>query len=453
MPDLENILAHAKSLKIDECETVLVKRKVTTIRITDSEIAEIKQNQEENLGIRIIHEKKISTAQTSSMGQGIEILDKAYQMTSFLKPREFWKSLPSKADSSLKIEGTFDNQLEDIDGKKAADIAQEMINSAAKDKITSISGSLNVVSENFHLVNSNGLDFDDKATYVSGMINADSDVNGELVSGIGQDSCRTLDKFIPEKIGTNAAEMCLGSLNAKSCEADEYSIIFEPYSVGELLSFVFTSNFNQKTYSEKKSCFSDKIGSKVAKEEFSLYDDPHAPQGIGSKAIDDEGVKTKINPLIEDGIFKNTYSDLYDAFKEEKESTGNGLRLGSPMGRDAEPIPVSAPHNLRIKSGDLSQEEMIKETKHGILVGRLWYTYAVNPIKGDFSCTARSGIRIIENGEIVSAGKPVRIVHNLPVLLENISGIANNEKNVLQWASLPSITPSIRAEGIRVNPI
>ena len=451
MPDLESILAHAKALKIDECEAVLAKRKVTTIRITDSEIAEIKQNQEENLGLRLIHEKKISTAQ-ASLTQGIEILDKAHQMTSFLKPREFWKSLPSDIDIS-KIEGTFDGNLENIDGEKAADIAQEMINSASKEKITAISGALNIVSEQFHLVNSNGLDFDDKTTYVSGMINADSGIEGELVSGIGQQSCRTLDKFSPEKIGFDASEMCLGSIHAKSCLPEEYSIIFEPYSVGELLSFVFTSNFNQKTYSEKKSCFSDKIGDKVAVDGFSLLDDPHASQGIGSKGVDDEGIKTKINPLIENGIFKNTYSDLFDAFKEEKESTGNGLRMGSPMGRDAEPIPVAAPHNLRIKSGDMSQEEMIKETKHGILIGRLWYTYAVNPTKGDFSCTARSGIRIIENGEIVAPGKPVRIVHNLPVLLQNISGVANNVKNVLQWASLPSITPSIKVDRIRVNPI
>ena len=48
---------------------------------------------------------------------------------------------------------------------------------------------------------------------------------------------------------------------------------------------------------------------------------------------------------------------------------------------------------------------MIKDTKHGLLIGRLWYTYAVNPIKGDFSCTARSGIRIIENGEVKGTWK------------------------------------------------
>jgi len=450
---LDEILTHAVNLKIDECEAVLVKRKVTTIRITDSEIAEIKQNQEENLGIRLIHEKKISTAQTRVIDEGSKILDKALEITSLLRPRGFWKSLPSKLEVSSKIDGVYDKRLQEFNGKQAADIAQEMINSASEGKITSISGSLNLVSEKFELCNTNGLFCSDDATYISGMINADSNLGDELVSGIGQESCRTLDEFSPENIGRDAAEMCIGSINSKKCQEDTYSIIFEPYSVGELLAFVVASNFNLKTYSEKKSCFSDKLEQKVADDSFNLIDDPHAPQGIGSKVFDDEGVATKTKPLIENGVFSNTYSDLYDAFKEGNQSSGNALRIGSPMGRDAGPFPVSAPHNLRVKKGDQSQEDMIKDTKHGLLVGRLWYTYAVNPIMGDFSCTARSGIRIIENGEIIDSAKPVRIVHNLPVLLQSISGIANNEKNVLQWASLPSITPSIKADGIKVNPI
>ena len=123
------------------------------------------------------------------------------------------------------------------------------------------------------------------------------------------------------------------------------------------------------------------------------------------------------------------------------------------MGRSTEPIPISAPHNLKIISGDQSQEEMIKETKQGLLIGRLWYTYAVNPIRGDFSCTARSGIKIIKNGEIKDSGKSIRIIHNLPTMMKNISAIGNNQKNVIQWASLPSITPSIKIENIPISSI
>lgn len=154
--------------------------------------------------------------------------------------------------------------------------------------------------------------------------------------------------------------------------------------------------------------------------------------------------------FIENGIFTNTFSDSFYAFKEGKESTGNASRPGSPMGRSAQPIPVPFPHNLMIRGKEVSKDEMIKNTKKGLLVGRLWYTYAVNPERGDFSCTTRSGIKIIEDGKIKTPGRSVRIVHNLPMLLQNISAIGNDVKNVLNWHSLPTITPSIQVEGIKV---
>jgi PmbA protein len=448
----EKALTHAKNLKIDECESVFSQRKIITVRITDSEIAEIKQNLEKSLGIRVIHQKRISSAQTTNIEDAPKMVEQALSLSALPKPKEFWKSLPSEFKSSARIEKLFDKKLVEISGTQAADIAYSMINAATHSKISSITGSLNIVSENIEISNTNGLDCSDNATYISGTINADSE--GVMpVSGIGQVSCRTLDAFTPKQVGADAMEMCVGSINPQKPEAGEYSIIFDPYSVGELLAFVFSSNFNLKTFCDKKSCFSDKLDSKIAVDEFTLIDDAHATEGIGSKIFDDEGIATHSRPLIENGIFKGLYSDLYNAYKEGKESSGNATRLGSPMGRSADPIPSAAPHNLRIIGNGMSRDEIIKDTKKGLLVGRLWYTYAVNPIRGDFSCTARSGIRIIENGEIKTPGTSVRIVHNLPVLLQNISAIGNDSKNVLQWASLPSIAPTVKAEGIKVIPI
>jgi PmbA protein len=121
------------------------------------------------------------------------------------------------------------------------------------------------------------------------------------------------------------------------------------------------------------------------------------------------------------------------------------------MGRSTGPIPAVAPHNLTVKPGDMCRDEIIRDVKDGILVSRLWYTYAVSPIRGDFSCTARSGIWIIENGRITSPARPVRIIHNLPVLLGNIVSIADNQRTVLPWAALPVTAPTIRCDGISVN--
>jgi len=449
---LDKALNHSKNIGIDECEIVVVKKKIITVRITDSEIAEIKQNFDENYGIRLIHEKKIASIQTTNQEEIKKIIDSAFKTSSKLKPRNFWKELPHKTHHK-QLYGTFDEKLEKISGANVMDIAQNMINSANNDLINTITGSINIVSENFELENSNGLYLNEKATYISGIINAESESGVLPVSGIGYASGRTLSNFSAEQIGNDAKIMCIESINPQKIDSDKYSIIFEPYSVGELLAFVVAANFHFKTFSEKKSCFSNNFEEKIATEKLSLVDDPHIPEGIGTKSVDDEGVETQKRSLIEKGIFKNTFSNLFDSYKEGKQSSGNALRSGSPMGRSSEPIPISAPHNLKINPGDISQEDMIKDTKHGLLVGRLWYTYAVNPIKGDFSCTARSGIRIIENGEIKGPGRSVRIIHNLPTLIKNISEIGNNQKNVIQWASLPSIVPSIKAENIMVNSI
>ena len=439
---------YSQKFKIDECEIVFVKKKTTTVRITDSEIVEIKHNLDESFGVRLIHEKKITSFQTSNQDEIERSIEDSMRIASHIKPRDFWQSLPSSSKIT-HLDGVFDTKLEKISGEKAADIAQTMINSSLDNKISAISGSLNIVTENFELSNSNGLELGDKASYISGIINADSEIGSEQVSGIGHECCRTLDKFPAEKVGNDAKKMCVESINPKKCNDGTYSIIFEPYSVGELLAFVFATNFNLKTFAEKKSCFSNNFEESIAVEEFNLIDDPLIPEGIGTKPFDDEGTKTNSNNLIEKGIFKNTFTNVFDGFKENKQSTGNATRLSSQLGRSSESIPIAAPHNLSIMQGNSSQEDMIKDTHHGLVVGRLWYTYAVNPIKGDFSCTARSGIRIIENGQIKNPGKPVRIIHNLQLLLQNISQIGNNSKNVIQWASLPSITPSIKVDGIK----
>jgi PmbA protein len=449
---LEKALSHSNKIGIDECDIVRVKKKITTVRITDSEITEIKQNFDESYGIRLVHDKKITSTITTNREEIEKTIDNAFSVLSNLKSREFWKGLPYKVNHR-ELEGTFDERLDQISGSKSMDIAQSMINSSANDKINTITGSLNIVSENFELLNSNGLNFKDRATYISGILNAESEQGEIPVSGIGHASGRTLSNFSAEQIGIDAKTMCLESINPQKVNSDSYSIIFEPYSVGELLAFVVAANFNFKTFSEKKSCFSNNFEKEIGVEQLNLVDDPHIPEGIGTKSVDDEGIETRKKNLIEKGIFKNTYSNLFDSYKEEKESTGNASRPGSPMGRSAEPIPISAPHNLKVIPGDQSQEEMIKETKHGLLVGRLWYTYAVNPIRGDFSCTARSGIRIIENGEIVGPGRSVRIIHNLPEMMKNISAIGDNQRNVIQWASLPSIAPSIKAENISAKSI
>ena len=102
MSACEKAIAHSKNIHIDECEAVFVEKNIITIRITDSEIAEVKQNQEQNLGIRLIHENKIATGQTRKIDNIEGFIKNISDYSSSLKSRGFWKGLPMPIQNPKK---------------------------------------------------------------------------------------------------------------------------------------------------------------------------------------------------------------------------------------------------------------------------------------------------------------------------------------------------------------
>ncbi len=188
MSACEKALSHAINLNIEECESVFSRRKIITVRITDSEIAEIKQNQEKTLGVRVINKKRISAAQTSNLEEISQIVDQALASSNLPKPKEYWDSLPHDFKKTVSVDKLYDKKLAEMTGSRAAEISQIMIDSALHQKISSITGSLNIVSEQIEIQNTNGLHCSDEATYISGTINADSKDGTLPVSGIGQAS-------------------------------------------------------------------------------------------------------------------------------------------------------------------------------------------------------------------------------------------------------------------------
>ncbi|MFQ5920467.1 MAG: TldD/PmbA family protein [Nitrososphaerales archaeon] len=450
----------ALTLGADEAESFLVDKEVITIRIADAQIMEAKGIREQGLALRIVKKKSIGAAGTSIFDEEhlAASAGDAISSASLMESKTEWRSLP-KPSSVTPVEGCYDDRIGKLGMEECIDIARRMLDSAMQfKKVTSVSGSLHVVREDVYLGNSNAIDLQDRGTYIVGNINADARVAGSdaingTVSGVGFRAARSLGSFDPESIGHDAGDMAARSTDAKKCEEGTYSVIFEPYALGELLSFVFAYNFNAKHYQDRRSCLYGKLGDKVAVDRFTLRDDPRARDCLGSKPFDDEGVPTSTMDLIRNGIFRGIIYDTFYAAKDNADSTGNASRAGYPVGRSAEPIPFPSVHNIVVGSGDHSRDEIIRDTKSGLLVGRLWYTYPVNPEKGDFSCTARSGIFAIKDGEIVEACRMVRIIDNLKRLLMSISAVGKERKHILQWHALPSVTPPLRVDGIRITPV
>jgi len=439
----------------DEAESFMLDKEIVTIRLARSSIVEAKAVREKGLAMRIVKDKRVSGSSTSLLDdEHIQhAVDKAISSTSMMQRKEEWLSLPSGTSGSANaLDGCYDRMLEDMSVEDAAGLAYRMLDGVDGELV--VSGALHVVKEYTSIANSNGISMGEKSTYIIGSITADygNDYTGR-VSGVGFDAARTLRSFDAEHIAREASEMALNSRNASKAEEGTYSIIFEPYALGELLSFVLAYNFNAKAYQDRRSCFHGSIGKSISVDELSILDEPRRYNALGSKAFDDEGVSTYNKYLVEDGVMKGLVYDSFHAYKDNVKSTGNALRPGYPVGRGINPLPYPSFHNIVIRDGSYRKDEIIKDTKHGLIVGRLWYTYAVNPEQGDFSCTARSGIFEVKDGEVIGARRMVRIVDNLKRVLMNISAIGRESRQILQWHAIPCITPSIRVDGVRIVPL
>jgi PmbA protein len=89
-------------------------------------------------------------------------------------------------------------------------------------------------------------------------------------------------------------------------------------------------------------------------------------------------------------------------------AAANGYRLGDDGGRCFDSAPHSSASSVFMKAKEgVSQPELIKSVRNGILIGRVWYTYPINGQRaGDFTCTVSGDSYLIENGRITAPIAP-----------------------------------------------
>ncbi|MBW2330395.1 MAG: TldD/PmbA family protein, partial [Deltaproteobacteria bacterium] len=167
------------------------------------------------------------------------------------------------------------------------------------------------------------------------------------------------------------------------------------------------------------------LGEKIADEAFSVTDNPLLDYANSSGKYDSEGVPHQVTPLIERGVARNFLYDLDTAGRAGATSTGNGVGC--------------KPTNLVIKEGDTPYEEMVKNTKEGLLVHNVLGLGQGNPISGEFSVNVQLGYKI-DKGEIVGRVKDVMLAGNTYEALKNIAAIGDKA----EWAGGSLLTPPIQ---------
>jgi len=114
----------------------------------------------------------------------------------------------------------------------------------------------------------------------------------------------------------------------------------------------------------------EKLGNfQYGSEKVSIVADATVPHGLGTFGYDDEGTRAKRVYLVKKGLFVGYQSSRETAAELNLEESSGGMRADSPLA-----LPLIRMTNINLLPGDWKSEEVIEDTKDGVLMltNRSW---------------------------------------------------------------------------------
>ena len=427
------------------------------LRFAGSELLEAKSDSVFGTRLRVLLDdgKLGSTSVTDLSSKSIDHMIADALSIAKSSPPGHYKSFPNPKSETSEQDFTYQSVIEQLrNPEKPIEMVNAQIETSldASKMIDNVSGSHSLYHEAYAIVSSQGVRKAAEGTKMSVALTTHLEGPGgsEPISGYSWYDSRDATNFDPDELSNESTEMALASANPKKLSPEKYDVLWNPYTWAEFMSYILGFAVSCRYVQDGYSYFVDKIGEDVANSNLSIIDDPHNPLGMFSASFDDEGTPTSRLPIIENGVLRNYLADTYFATRDLSvaEPNGHAYRRADYIHELVDPEPM--PSNIEFAGKDTkSQDELIGDIKDGLMVSRIWYTYPINPTRGDFTGNLRAGMFRIIDGEVAYPIRQARFMDNLPVMLKNIDGIGNNEKQVNPWFGVNVTAPSILARNVR----
>ena len=221
-----------------------------------------------------------------------------------------------------------------------------------------------------------------------------------------------------QNLGSSAAELVVELLSSVAAKGGSFDVVMDPILNGVMTHEAFGHAAEADNWPSHTTVLEDKVGKEVGPEYLSITDDPTLDEKRGSYEYDWEGTKTKKRTLVKDGILVELLHSLETANRLNMEPNG-AARSQSFMH-----APQSRMSNTFMEPGDWDLDELIQDTKNGILLCSFNYGYT-RPAVGQFMFQESHGY-IIENGEKGQMVRDVSLAGNFLEILVKVDAIGND---------------------------
>jgi PmbA protein len=404
-----------------------------TISVLDGEIDRIHSSQSSSLSIQLFVNDRFGSFSTNRMEEKEvnSFIKKSIESTKLLTP-DIARTLP---DRSLYYKGNgfdlqqFDTNFDTIDPLKKKDIILSIaseIDVNEKRLISSAQDYDDYLSD-CYTIDSNGFAGESRQSIFS--VSSECTVKGDGDARPQNYWCDNSIFFdtLKKGCGKKALQRALNMIGSKKIKSGKYNIILDNTVSGSIISPILSA-LSGASIQQKYSFLLDSMGKQIFSKKLSLMDIPHTLTDPGSRWFDGEGLATKEQFIINEGVVSLYFLSTYYGIKLSLTPTIDSLSVAS----------------LR-PFGSKEPASMMKELKKGVFITGLNGGNS-NGATGDFSF----GIEgfYFENGEIVHPVKEMNMTGNIISLLNNIVFIGEDPRECSRLR-----IPSISFENIDLNGI
>jgi predicted Zn-dependent protease len=419
---LEKVVGFSKA---DGCSVSLNGNDRGNIRYARNSVSTAGEDSNVALGVNAYYGKKSGSATINEFDDAsLEKCVRRAEELAQLAPEnpEFMEPLPQQTYGGESK--TFSEATAKITPEYRAQAAADSINPAVPKDVTA-AGYLQDSRGFGAIMNSKGLYAYNKQTSVDFTVTMRS--NDGTGSGWAARDLNDVSKLNAAETSRIAIDKAVRSRDAKAIEPGKYTVILEPAAAGDLVRLML--NMNARTADEGRSFLSKKgggtkLGEKLIDERVNIYSDPWNDEAPASPFAGDGQARKRMD-LIKNGVVSTLFYDRYWASQKNV-------------------APVPFPGNTIMEGGSASIEDMIKDTKKGILVTRFWYIRPVDPQTLLFTGLTRDATFYIENGKIKHPIKNMRFNESPIIMLNNLETLGKQTRCVTSEGGGSMLIPALR---------
>ncbi|MBK8793726.1 MAG: TldD/PmbA family protein [Holophaga sp.] len=419
---LQDGIQHALSLGADGAEAFVTVSRGRKAKVQNGALEDLSTSKRGGLGVRVLRDGRTGIATSSNLSRDHfeELFQQAWDLSA-LGDQDPWLSQaePSGQDD---LPSRYDARIETLDAEQRIAKAQTLEAEARK-----ASSKVSAVREAAWadgagatlLLTQRGVRTFDLGSSCSASIELAVQEGEDRQAAWHWDVGRHPESLDLAAIGREAALKGERKLNPKALPSGKYPVMLHPEVAVDLLGLV-AGMLSAEAVLKQRSLFTGKLGERIASPLLTLIDDGRLPTGLGSEPWDGEGLPTRRNVLLEQGVLKTYLHTL-------KTAAEMGCQPTASAGRGTGSNPGVTTFNLFPEAGNQSPEALYRLAEGGVLITEIMGLHTVNPVSGDLSVGA-SGLRI-RDGVPCEAVDRLTFAGNLRDFLTRIVALGND----LHW--------------------